>query len=102
MCWRRRKASYWVDAHLSIGTSLHGSIEGRRDDIPDPLRSDPRRSEGLREDICLDARKAEYDGKRMGVGVEDASRWSHNRANLRNDLFYHITKLPNIVLSLQL
>lgn len=38
---------------LSIGISLHGSIDGRREDIPEPLRSDPRRSEGLRLDMML-------------------------------------------------
>lgn len=30
---------------LSIGTSLDGSMDGRREDIPDPRRSEARRSE---------------------------------------------------------
>jgi hypothetical protein len=34
-----------IETHLSIGTSLDGSMDGRREDIPDPRRSEPRRSE---------------------------------------------------------
>jgi hypothetical protein len=37
--------------HLSIGMSLVGSIEGRRDAVPDPRRSEPRLSEGRLLDI---------------------------------------------------
>jgi len=48
-----------------MGMSLHGSMDGRREDFPDPLRSDARRSEGLRLDIYSGAR---YE---MDNGMED-------------------------------
>ena len=47
--------------HLSIGMSLDGSMEGRRDAAPDPRRSEPRLSEGRLPDI-LAGKAREEDG----------------------------------------
>lgn len=49
--------------HLSIGMSLDGSIEGRRDAAPDPRRSEPRLSEGRLLDI---------------MGLQGIQRWKED------------------------
>ena len=48
--YENKRRIFRIKTHLSIGTSLDGSMDGRREDIPDPRRSEARRSES---DIML-------------------------------------------------